>query len=43
MKILKYVYSYTMHVDILFPLTKVISIKFERVTTYYQTPNMDRS
>ena len=26
-----------MHVDMLFPLTKVISVMFERVTTYYQT------
>ena len=37
MKILKYVHSYTMHVDIISPLTKVIPILFECVTTYYQT------
>ena len=37
MKILKYVHSYTMHVDIISSLTKVIPILFECVTTYYQT------
>ena len=37
MRKLKYVYSFTLHVDILFPLTKVIPIMIERVTRYYQT------
>ena len=37
MEILKYVYSYNMYVDILFPLTKAIPVKFECVTTDYQT------
>ena len=37
MKILKYVSSYTIYVDILFPLTKAIPIMREGVTTHYQT------
>ena len=31
------IFMHDMYIDILFPLTKAIPIKFECVTTYYQT------
>ena len=36
MKILKYIYLYTICANVLFPSTKAIPIMFERVTTHYK-------